>query len=381
MRALITLNSVFPIHVGGATSGGIEVYAINVAEALAKKSWVVDIVCSKDSTTQVENVNIIKLGVDATKTREARGEHNVRFNWKDYMNVIENLDITSYDLIIVNNHYLPLVQYLNDHASGKCIIHYNQILPIWKDCLPLVPKINDMKNVHQCAISDLICNSWNKLGCNYHYLPYGFIDKFNGDLNGEINYGIFTMSCRIIPEKNPLKLHEVINGFKKKYGNTNASIRGRIIGVGDINNKYYQSVVKASDEGGDDFYIDKEHSGDNYKWIQYLDEIRPIVISLARIEALGITPIEAMMCGLPCYTIKNEKSAVSETLFRDMTNIIGKDNYKLTMLGGVADNMSGLIDMIYDCIDLKPFDRYNIRNYFLTHYSMENHINNLLKLL
>lgn len=375
MNALITLNSVFPINVGGKTSGGIEVYAVNVAEYLATKlGWSVDVISSKDSTSSVEGVNMIRLSADATKTRVARGERVDKFDWKDYMNVVNTLAIDQYDLILVCNHYVPLLQFLNDHAKGKVIIQYNQILPRWKDCKDLCVAMEGMPNVIQAAISDLICLKWNELGGRYFYLPYGFIDKFTGNLDTLIDYRRISMACRIIAEKNPRKLIRMIRQFNKT--SKSHDIVGDIVGHGDKGTKYYDSTIELS---GEDVGVRPEYSGDNVKWINYLSENTPIVISLAHIEALGITPIEAFMCGLPCYCVWSPLSAVSETISRG-SFIYRNDHFIVTELGAIALQEKYFKEMVEYCINNDPFDRSVIRKHFEDNYTIDSHINNLLRI-
>lgn len=367
-KALFFINSSIPIYPGGNTAGGVEVFVATLATALSDAGWTCDIVASKDSKSYIEGINIIPLNVDSTVLKMRNG-HTAAFDWKYYMQLTKSLDVDSYDLIHVDNHYLPLLKYLNDNVSSKKIVNYYQILPRWGSCKEYATEAQKMKNVHNLAISDLIKSKWGELGIELTYFPYGFIDGMLEPYD-EIDFNHYIISARIVPEKKVDLFAKLFKQLKTK---------GTIIGY-DTGHPHTAKLLKAL-EGNEYVSWDKGFSGSQILLYSFLNEYRPIMTSLATIEALGITPIEGFMFGLPCVTIMRPQSAISETIFREDTIYNHNNKFILTSLGGVAADDKAFGKMIEYIKEFKPFDPIKIRHHWVDNYHILSHVQRLLKLL
>lgn len=380
-RALITINSTYPIHVGGKVYGGIEVYVSGLAEYLSTLNWEVDIVCSCDSTSTIRGVNIVKLGTKSTKLLESEGIIVTKFNWKDYYDTLNSLKLDEYNLIVINTHNKGILDILYSNSSERCkIIQYIHNLPRWKDTREYASILNNYDRLHKYGVSDLTCSQWNRLGAGLKYLPIGLLDKSklesNEEFNSTINLNLLAMVSRVIPAKNPDKLIKIVEKFK-------GSVTGVLSGVIE-NNKYSKSLAEKFNKC-EFCSILPEISGDNYLWIDYIRVNNPILVTLSSIESLGFTPIEAFMCGLPCLAIYSDQSAVSETILRGT-----KDNeyfelgdfkvngFIINGLGGIASDENNFVKMLKYIQDNWKFNRSYLRNHYLENYSMDNHLNLIL---
>lgn len=367
-KALFFINSSIPIYPGGNTAGGVEVFVATLATALANIGWTCDIVASKDSKSYISGVNIIPLNVDSTVLKMRNG-HTASFDWKYYMELTKSLNVDSYDLIHVDNHYLPLLKYLNDNVSSKKIVNYYQILPRWGDCRQYATEAQKMENVYHLAISDLIKSKWGELGIDLTYFPYGFIDGMTG-IPKEIDYNHFVISARIVPEKKVDLFAKLFKQIKTK---------GTIIGY-DTGHPHTAKLLKALEEN--EYVIwNKKYSGSQALLYSYLSRYNPIMTSLATIEALGITPIEGFMFGLPCVTIVRPQSAISETISRGDELYNHNNEFILTSLGGYASDDKSFAKMIKYIQEFKPFDPVKIRMHWLSNYDIASHVTKLLRLI
>lgn len=367
-KALFFINSSIPIYPGGNTAGGVEVFVATLATALANIGWTCDIVASKDSKSYISGVNIIPLNVDSTVLKMRNG-HTASFDWKYYMELTKSLNVDSYDLIHVDNHYLPLLKYLNDNVSSKKIVNYYQILPRWGDCRQYATEAQKMENVYHLAISDLIKSKWGELGIDLTYFPYGFIDGMTG-MPKEIDYNHFVISARIVPEKKVDLFAKLFKQIKTK---------GTIIGY-DTGHPHTAKLLKAL-EGNEYVIWNKKYSGSQALLYSYLSRYNPIITSLATIEALGITPIEGFMFGLPCVTIVRPQSAISETISRGDELYNHNNEFILTSLGGYASDDKSFAKMIQYIQEFKPFDPVKIRMHWLSNYDIVSHVTKLLRLI
>ena len=367
-KALILINSSIPVNVGGNTAGGVEVYVATLSQALSTIGWNVDIIASSDSTSIINNVNIIKLNVESTVSKMRNGK-TASFDWNYYLNLVNSLDIDSYDLIHVDNHYLPLLRLLNNRVSSKKIVNYYQILPRWKSCSDYATEAQKMENVYHLAISDLIKSKWGELGIDLTYFPYGFIDGMTG-MPKEIDYNHFVISARIVPEKKVDLFAKLFKQIKTK---------GTIIGY-DTGHPHTAKLLKALEEN--EYVIwNKKYSGSQALLYSYLSRYNPIMTSLATIEALGITPIEGFMFGLPCVTIVRPQSAISETISRGDELYNHNNEFILTSLGGYASDDKSFVKMIQYIQESKPFDPVKIRKHWLGNYDIASHVTKLLRLI
>lgn len=367
-KALILINSSIPVNVGGNTAGGVEVYVATLSQALSNIGWNVDIIASSDSTSIINNVNIIKLNVESTVSKMRNGK-TASFDWNYYLNLVNSLDIDSYDLIHVDNHYLPLLRLLNNRVSSKKIVNYYQILPRWKSCSDYATEAQKMENIYHLAISDLIKSKWGELGIDLTYFPYGFIDGMIG-LPKEIDYNHFVISARIVPEKKVDLFAKLFKQIKTK---------GTIIGY-DTGHPHTAKLLKVLEENE---YVSwaKEFSGSQMLLYSFLNKHNPIMTSLATIEALGITPIEGFMFGLPCVTIVRPQSAISETISRGEELYNHNNEFIITSLGGYAADEKSFAKMIQYIKEFKPFDPVKIRMHWLSNYDIASHVTKLLKLI
>lgn len=367
-KALILINSSIPVNVGGNTAGGVEVYVATLSQALSNIGWNVDIIASSDSTSIINNVNIIKLNVESTVSKMRNGK-TASFDWNYYLNLVNSLDIDSYDLIHVDNHYLPLLRLLNNRVSSKKIVNYYQILPRWKSCSDYATEAQKMENVYHLAISDLIKSKWGELGIDLTYFPYGFIDGMTG-MPKEIDYNHFVISARIVPEKKVDLFAKLFKQIKTK---------GTIIGY-DTGHPHTAKLLKSLEEN--EYVIwNKKYSGSQALLYSYLSRYNPIMTSLATIEALGITPIEGFMFGLPCVTIVRPQSAISETISRGDELYNHNNEFILTSLGGYASDDKSFAKMIQYIQEFKPFDPVKIRMHWLSNYDIVSHVTKLLRLI
>lgn len=379
-KILITANPIFPINVGGKNMGGMEVYVNNLAIAFADMGYDVDVIGSKESTSAHQRVNMLNLTQLSINERRKTEGNQIGINWTDYKNLLMSLDIDSYELICVNSTSTAMLQYLNDHVTSKKIVYYVQVLPRWAVCKKDVIAINKMQNVHQKVISTLEETSWNDIGGHFSYLPYGFNDT-STVVRDDINYHYLAMCARLIREKGAHKLIDILKN-QPDWETEGKGFTGHIVGFG-VGDKYWTGLEAKMAKAKNIRYRD-DLSGDNSKWIKFLCEEKPCVVSMASIEALGITPIEAFMCGCPCFCIQTKASAISETISRACTpenRIEVDDQFYITPVGGVAVDEKAFIRMIEWCVKIRPFNSKLIREYFKDTYSMSTHISNLLNLI
>ena len=386
MKVLLITRPGLPIYYGGTNLGGVEQFISNIAKCFTNNGWEVHVPMTQDSLildgyhTKGGKLVPIMLPGNSAKNKDENG--NCAKD-KDYVNLIDKLDLSEFDLIF-NNHWNPtILRALNRNLpeGSKCLTYLHGLpSEMIKTFIPTAEQVADKIL--------FVTNS----ECNYE--NWVSVAKSTGlsKLENSIRKVILRIpdECENVsyfPEFVPYQ----IVGIERTIGNKqsdllihlakyNPIIRFRIF---DACNRTPEEYNKLFGELPGNFEFNSPLT--RYELIKRHLAGHMLYFNRSKIESYGITCAEALMCGRPIIALANSTS--NSKNFVECSKLLYKTGeYKVYETGITVNrfhlkkNPYILMSILAD-VDWGIFQPSNIRKYFLDNFCMTNkYINEFLNL-
>lgn len=351
--------------IGGKNYGGIETYINNLCLFLSNEHEI-HIVSMKGSFIDKGVSNIFIEEINQLSIFDGKKQFkNYRLDYSEFRNKLKNLSSYNFDLVLNFSDKFKINHALNEYFKCPIITHLHN-LPIFRNSQANAMNFNKLKNITYVANSQLTLEKWKDLGLNIEsFVSPKFLPK-QTKLK-PINYDCFVNISRFHKDKLVLEYLDCSNLFR------DSKIYFDLIGVG-YNDDYHSQIKDSLNNVWADHIVN--FSGDNDLVHQYLNEIRPIIVTFSSVESFGITPIEGFMWGLPTICLEQDNSNVKNIIMNGSV-IYDCDEFIITSLGVMIKKKKGKRFKYYKGIfyevvniinELQPFKPEEIYKHFFDNY-------------
>lgn len=386
MKVLLITRPGLPIYYGGTNLGGVEQFISNITKCFTNNRWEVYVPMTQDSLVLDEYHKLggslvpIMLPGNSAKNKDENG--NCAKD-KDYVNLIDKIDLSQFDLIF-NNHWNPTILralHRNLPERSKCLTYLHG--------LPSEMIKTFIPTAEQVADKILFVTNSN---CNYENWISVAKSRNLQNLEKSLKKVVLRIpdECSEITINNEFKPYQVI-GIERTIGNKQSDLlihlakNNRIINfrIFDACDRTKEEYNKLFGELPKNFEFRKPLT--RKELINCYMAGRRIYFNRSKIESYGITCAEALMCGRPIIALANTTS--NSKNFVECSNLLYKtEEYKVYETGitlnrfHIKKNPYIIKDIIYN-VDWSLFKPSIIRRYFLDNFCMtDNYINEFLNL-
>lgn len=386
MKVLLITRPGLPIYYGGTNLGGVEQFISNIAKCFTNNRWEVYVPMTQDSLVLEEYHKLggslvpIMLPGNSAKNKDENG--NCAKD-KDYVNLIDKIDLSQFDLIF-NNHWNPTILralHRNLPEMSKCLTYLHGLpSEMIKTFIPTAEQVAD--KILFVTNSD----------CNYENWISVARSRNLQNLEKSLRKVVLRIpdECSNIDFYNEFEPYQII-GIERTIGNKQSDL---LIHLAKNNQALRFRIFDALDRTADEYLKLFGELPSNFKFEKPLNREELIkrhitghmlYFNRSKIESYGITCAEALMCGRPIIALANSTS--NSRNFVECSNLLYKtEEYKVYETGitvnrfNLKKNPHIIMDILAD-VDWNIFSPKVIRKYFLDNFCMtDNYINEFLNL-
>lgn len=386
MKVLLITRPGLPVYYGGTNLGGVEQFISNIAKCFTNNGWEVHVPMTQDSLVLDEYHKLggalvpIMLPGNSAKNKDENG--NCAKD-KDYVNLIDKIDLSQFDLIF-NNHWNPTILralYRKLQKGDKCLTYLHGLpSEMIKTFIPTAEQVAD--KILFVANSNCNYENWISVAKSRN------IQKLEKSLRKVVLR--IPDECSEITINNEFTPYQVI-GIERTIGNKQSDLLIHLAKNNRIINFRIFDACERTKEEYNKLFGELPKNFEFRKPLNRKELInchiagRRIYFNRSKIESYGITCAEALMCGRPIIALANTTS--NSKNFVECSNLLCKtEEYKVYETGitlnrfHIKKNPQIIKDIIYN-VDWSLFKPSIIRKYFLDNFCMtNNYINEFLNL-